>query len=215
MNIMGTSLNIIHCDEAMVVVIKPPELLSVPGRGPQKQDSVATRLRKLLPDIIEQPAVHRLDQQTSGLLVLARTTQAHRNLSRQFEQQQVLKRYIAVLEKPIRPFSGTIMLRFRLDPDNRPYQVFDPVNGKTSLTFWRKIYNTKDGSRIEFRPLTGRTHQLRLHAAHPRGLNAAIVGDRLYGSGRPQDTMLLHACYLSFLHPTENRLCDFFSKPDF
>jgi tRNA pseudouridine32 synthase/23S rRNA pseudouridine746 synthase len=212
---MDTGLNIIHCDAAMVVVIKPPELLSVPGRGPHNQDSVATRLRKLLPDIIDQPAVHRLDMQTSGLLVMARTAQAHQNLSRQFEQQQVLKRYIAVLEKPIKPISGTIMLRFRLDPENRPYQVFDPVSGKISMTGWHKISNIKGGSRIEFRPLTGRTHQLRLHAAHPRGLNAAIVGDRLYGSGRPQDTMLLHACYLCFLHPTEGRPCNFFSEPDF
>jgi tRNA pseudouridine32 synthase/23S rRNA pseudouridine746 synthase len=212
---MDTGLNIIHSDESMVVVIKPAELLSVPGRGPLNRDCVVTRLRKLLPDIIDQPAVHRLDMQTSGLLVLARTAQAHRYLSRQFEHQLVQKRYIAVLERQIKPVSGTIILPLRLDPNNRPYQVFDPINGKVSLTDWRKISDTEGRSRIEFRPLTGRTHQLRLHAAHPHGLNAAIAGDRLYGSGRSGDTMLLHACYLSFQHPADGRSCTFFSEPDF
>lgn len=212
---MAAGLNIIHVDEAIVVVDKPPDLLSVPGRGPKNQDCVVSRIRQQLPDMIDQPAVHRLDMQTSGLMVLARTAKAHRNLSRQFERRQVIKRYIAILEKQIEPASGTIDLPFRLDPDNRPMQIYDSVNGKRGVTVWRKLGGSFAGSRIEFTPLTGRTHQLRLHAAHPLGLGAAIRGDRLYGSGQPQDTMELHASYLSFSHPTEGRICEFFSAPAF
>ncbi|RPH38649.1 MAG: RluA family pseudouridine synthase, partial [Desulfobulbaceae bacterium] len=151
---------IVFQDSALVVVVKPGGLLAVPGRGIEKQDCVVARIRRMLPEMIEQPAVHRLDMHTSGLMVLAVTQQAHRQLSRQFEQRQVDKRYIALLEGIISLQEGEIRLPFRLDPDNRPYQVYDPLQGKMGITRWRHL-GTEDGrTRIEFTPLSGRTHQL-------------------------------------------------------
>lgn len=212
---MNDGLNIVCHDQDIVVVEKQSGLLSVPGRGPEKQDCVVNRALKHFPDIDIQPAVHRLDMQTSGLMVLAKNKRAHRFLSNLFQQGSVVKRYIAMVEEEIHATSGTIDLAFRLDPDNRPYQVYDPINGKRGITLWRKIGSHHSGTRVEFTPLTGRTHQLRLHAAHHLGLDAAIIGDALYGSGQDGDVMLLHATYLSFNHPANSRICEFFSSPSF
>ena len=195
-------LIIVHRDPAFVVVEKPGGLLAVPGRGEAKQDCVVVRIRRLLPEMIEQPAVHRLDMYTSGLMVLAITAEAHRNLSRQFEQRRVIKRYIALLEGIVTEETGEIRLPFRLDPDNRPYQIHDPLHGKMGITRWRRLTVDRGRTRIEFSPQTGRTHQLRLHAAHRLGLGVPIVGDRLYGHGREGDRMLLHASHLAFAHPS-------------
>ena len=192
---------IVFQDSALVVVVKPGGLLAVPGRGIEKQDCVVARIRRMLPEMIEQPAVHRLDMHTSGLMVLAVTQQAHRQLSRQFEQRQVDKRYIALLEGIISLQEGEIRLPFRLDPDNRPYQVYDPLQGKMGITRWRQLGAEEGRTRIEFTPLSGRTHQLRVHAAHPLGLGTPIVGDRLYGNGQEGEQMLLHASRLAFTHP--------------
>ena len=192
---------IVYRDTSLVVVVKPGGLLAVPGRGTEKQDCVVTRIRRILHEMIEQPAVHRLDMQTSGLMVLAVTRQAHSLLSRQFERRQVDKRYIALLEGNISQAEGEIHLPFRLDPDNRPYQVYDPLQGKMGITRWRRLGLEEGRTRIEFTPLTGRTHQLRVHSAHPLGLGTPIVGDRLYGNGQEGAQMLLHASRLAFTHP--------------
>ena len=212
---MSDPLEIVHQDSHFLVVNKPADLLAVPGRGPDKQDCVVSRARSFLPEMIEQPAVHRLDQQTSGLMILALTASAHQQISRQFENRQVVKRYIAIVDGAIEDEYGRITLPFRLDPDNRPHQIYDPVNGKEAITLWRKTARDNTTTRIIFTPLTGRTHQLRVHAAHPHGLNAPIVGDRLYGSGTESDTMLLHASYLSFNHPADGQIVEFHSAPPF
>ena len=212
---MNSDVQILYRDRSILVVNKTSDLLAVPGRGPDRQDCVVSRARSLFPEMIEQPAVHRLDQQTSGLMVLALHAEAHRLLSTQFQNRQVTKGYVAVVGKTIDQESGTITLPFRLDPDNRPYQIYDPVNGKEAITLWRKISTDQLGTRLAFTPLTGRTHQLRVHSAHPRGLDAPIVGDRLYGSGKEGETMLLHASYLSFNHPDDNRIVEFHSEVPF
>ncbi len=212
---MRTSLTIIHVDPEFVVVDKPAGLLSVPGRGPDKQDCVARRMLDLFPDCPEQPSVHRLDMDTSGLMVLARTVETHRVLSRQFAERRVHKKYQAVLNGVVKEEQGRIELSFRLDPANRPHQVYDPVRGKTGITRWRRV-SVEDGkTRVEFIPLTGRTHQLRLHAAHPMGLGCPIVGDRLYGSRKSEERMLLHAAFLQFFHPRTEEEVEFYSEVPF
>ena len=213
--VMSNTLDIVYQDPWFLVINKPADLLAVPGRGPGKKDCVVSRARVRFPELIEQPAVHRLDQQTSGLMVLALRASVHQNLSRQFQNRRVLKRYVAIVDGVITVESGRITLPFRLDPDNRPHQIYDPVNGKEAITLWRRISSDQHSTRIDFTPLTGRTHQLRVHSAHPLGLGAPIVGDRLYGTGKEDDVMLLHACYLSFNHPADDRLVEFHSEPPF
>ncbi|WP_035272872.1 RluA family pseudouridine synthase [Desulfogranum japonicum] len=208
-------LDIVWQDPEFVVVNKPGGLLAVPGRGADKQDCVTRRVQKLFPQCIEQPAVHRLDMATSGLMVVALTRQAHKELNRQFSQRMVIKRYVALLDGILAKPEGTITLAFRLDPENRPYQVFDPVQGKTGITHYRVIAQQNAQTRVEFFPQTGRTHQLRLHSSHVLGLGCPIVGDALYGTGRNGDSMLLHAAGLQFCHPcTQDTLC-FISSPAF
>jgi tRNA pseudouridine32 synthase/23S rRNA pseudouridine746 synthase len=216
---MNKELEIIFADQQLVVVNKPGGLLAVPGRGSDKQDCVTSRVKELFPRAIDQPAVHRLDMATSGLMVLALTTEAHRHLSCQFSQRQVDKVYIALLDGAVDAIQGEIELRFRLDPENRPFQVYDPVQGKSGLTRWQRLeVSTNDqGSqtRVQFIPLTGRTHQLRLHAAHSLGLGCPIIGDNLYGSGQMGDPMYLHATRLAFNHPGNNKKLEFYSAPPF
>ena len=208
-------ISIIYTDPEFLVVNKPGGLLSVPGRGPDKQDCVVNRVRTLYPDIIEQPAVHRLDMYTSGIMLIARTKTMHRLLSIQFAQRKVKKEYIAILDGIVTGTEGSIELAFRLDPENRPYQIYDPKHGKTGITRWKSIGMEHNQSRILFLPLTGRTHQLRLHSAHPLGLGIPIVGDALYGHGVEGDQMFLHASVLSFLHPKTGEHMEFISKPNF
>ena len=208
-------MEIIFQDEAIVVINKPGGLLAVPGRGPDKLDCAATRLRRLFPTMIAQPAVHRLDMYTSGLMVFAMTAQAHRLLSQAFARREVRKQYTAVVEGILEKEMGEIRLPFRLDPHNRPLQIYDPLYGKLGITLWRKIAVEGTNTRVAFIPLTGRTHQLRVHAAHPLGLAAPIIGDSLYGTGRDGDKMLLHADYLRFLHPSTDAQVSFFSEPPF
>ncbi|MCB2216413.1 RluA family pseudouridine synthase [Desulfofustis glycolicus] len=212
---MAVEPDIVFCDDQLVLIDKPAGLLAVPGRGPARQDCAVVRVRRRVPDLPKQPAVHRLDMATSGLMLLARTTAAHRELARQFEHRLVIKRYIAVLcNAPPAP-SGIIEMAFRLDPEDRPRQIFDPVNGRVGVTLWQTLGEEPLGTRVEFTPLTGRTHQLRVHAAHPRGLNAPIVGDSLYGSSRMEQRLLLHASYLLFYHPASSRPLEFHRPPPF
>lgn len=208
-------LTLLYQDRDLAVVDKPAGLLSVPGRGADKQDSVVSRIRQLIPWCIDQPAVHRLDMDTSGLMVLGLTGEAHRFLSRQFACRQVEKRYLALLEGLVFGESGEISLRFRLDPDNRPHQVFDPVRGKLGISRWRTLEVRGGRTLVEFVPLTGRTHQLRLHASHPLGLGCPIVGDRLYGSCRSGERLHLHAQDLRFLHPRSGELLNIHSPAAF
>lgn len=208
-------IEILHRDSHIVVVSKPGGLLAVPGRGPDKQDCVVNRLKNLIPDCIAQPAVHRLDMATSGLMVLALTTTAHAHLCRQFAERQVDKKYIALLDGLLKGQGGEIKLAFRLDPDNRPYQIYDPEQGKMGITRWRLIGHAEGMSRVEFTPVTGRTHQLRVHAAHELGLHCPIVGDPLYGRGLEGDSLMLHATQLAFYHPASGQRISFTSLPPF
>ncbi len=208
-------IDIIHADTSVIVVNKPGGLLSVPGRGPEKQDCLVRRLQQRYPEMIEQPSVHRLDMYTSGLMVVAITSLAHRHLSRQFEERKVAKEYTALLDGQIEENGGEIHLPFRVDLNNRPHQMYDPVHGKMGSTIWKRLGYENSYTRILFTPLTGRTHQLRLHAAHQLGLGCPIVGDSLYGSGNDGDQMCLHASYLAFTHPDSLELLNFTSQPPF
>ena len=203
------TLEFVHRDESCVVVNKPSGLLAVPGRGPEGADSVVSRLRAMIPECIEQPAAHRLDMDTSGLMLLGLTAVAQHNLTRQFEARTVQKRYLAWLEGVVAEDEGRIELAFRLDPDDRPRQIFDPEQGKLGITLWRKREIRDGRTLVEFTPQTGRTHQLRVHAAHRRGLVCPIVGDRLYGSGTAPGQLQLHATYLAFDHPEDGRRLSF------
>jgi len=208
-------LDIIYQDENIVVVNKPGGMLSIPGKGPKKQDCVTARLKKLFPNCINQPSVHRLDMATSGLLVLALDQKSHSNLSIQFQNREIGKEYIAVVEGIIEEKNGKIELPFRLDVDNRPLQIYDPFYGKIGITFWQNLGSNNNKTRIKFIPITGRTHQLRVHSSFKLGLNAPIVGDTLYGSGREGDQLKLCAVFLSFKHPVTNKKLKFTIEPDF
>lgn len=208
-------LDILHTDPDFVVVNKTSGMLAVPGRGPEKIDSVANRVRRMFPGCIEQPAVHRLDMDTSGLMVVALSADAHRNLSRQFHERLTQKKYIALLDGVLEQECGVIELPFRLDVDNRPIQIYDEIHGKMGVTHWRKLAIEGQRTRIEFTPITGRTHQLRLHAYHEKGLGIPIVGDPFYGRGKGPGQLKLHACELSFTHPMTEQGLTFSSSPDF
>ncbi len=198
---MHTALSIIYQDEWLIAVNKPSGLLSVPGRYRDRQDSVLSRLRNLLPEGMALTAVHRLDQETSGMLLLARDRLTHRQLSRQFQQRQIHKVYEAVVAGAVNTEEGVIELPLWGDPQNRPYQQVDWQQGKPSVTHFQVIAREGDYTRVEFTPLTGRTHQLRVHAAEARGLGVTILGDRLYGCSAVADRLHLHARELCFEHP--------------
>jgi tRNA pseudouridine32 synthase/23S rRNA pseudouridine746 synthase len=201
-------IEIIYQDEYLIAVNKPFGLLSVPGRGEDKQDCVVSRLQQRCDDV---RVVHRLDCHTSGVMLLARGADMQRRLSRLFHDRQIDKRYIAVVEGAVQPNEGVIDIPLRGDPDNRPVQVVDYVNGKPARTHWRLLRHL-DGvsgsptSRLVLYPVTGRTHQLRVHCM---ALGHPIVGDRLYNSaGDCARRMMLHADRLGLIHPVTNeRLC--------
>ncbi len=194
-------LQIVYQEQDFLVVEKESGVLSVPGRGADKQDSLSTRIREKYKHCIDQPAVHRLDMDTSGLMVYALTAKAHRSFSIQFQNRQVQKKYIAVVDGYVGEENGRIEMPFRLDIYDRPHQVYDPVHGKIGITLWCRIAFENGRTRLEFTPLTGRTHQLRVHAAHSLGLGCPILGDRLYGEAQSAKRLLLHASYLSVAHP--------------
>lgn len=214
-------LNILYRDQDIVVVNKQSGVLSVPGRGPEKQDCIVNRLKKLFPNCINQPSVHRLDMETSGLLVLALNENAHKNLNKQFEEKKVQKRYVALLDGKLpKKFAkhGQMELFFRVDLENRPHQIWDEIYGKNAITEWNvlgeEIYIAPNGSsrlctRILFIPHTGRTHQLRLAAADSHGFGVPIIGDTLYGKCEKGERLMLHSEYLSFLHPRTGKKIEF------
>jgi len=209
------TLPIIHSDSDFVVVVKPSGLLSVPGKGPKNQDCVTARIKALYPNCPDHPEVHRLDMDTSGLIVVALNKKSHRELSRQFHDRETKKRYIALLDGELQGDEGTIELPFRLDVDNRPRQIYDPVHGKIGITHWKTLSADPGKTRVEFTPITGRTHQLRVHAASEHGLGVPIIGDRLYGTGTAPGQLKLHACFLSFTHPRTGERMRFNSEPPF
>ena len=215
MNNSMLKIDIVYSDDYLVVVEKPSGLLSVPGRGPDMQNCVVNQLKELYPNCMEQPSVHRLDMDTSGLLVLALDKETQRKLSIKFQKREVKKSYIALLDGVVEDDQGSIELPFRLDTDNRPYQIYDEECGKMGLTHWKKVEVLSGITRISFVPITGRTHQLRLHSSHEKGLNLPIIGDRLYGTGTAPGQLKLHACYLSFTHPSTGLVLSFKSRPSF
>ena len=205
--IVTEDLAVVFEDAWVVVVDKPQGLLSIPGKDTSVTDSVLARLRARYPHATGPLLVHRLDLDTSGLLVAALDPRTHADLQRQFTRREVHKRYVAWVQGHVQGDQGTIDFPMRVDLDDRPRQIHDPVHGKSAVTRWQVLERRAGRTRVAFFPLTGRTHQLRVHAAHPLGLGAPIVGDRLYG--HPDDRLHLHAESLSFRHPETGQLVSF------
>ena len=207
--------------EDFAVVDKPAGLLSVPGRGADKSVCVESLARLTFPHADGPLIVHRLDMETSGLMVLALDREAHRALSRQFIHRKVGKSYIALLDGLVEGDEGAIDLPLIVDWPNRPRQIVDHQRGKPSRTLWRVIDrdDLHGRTRIEFRPMTGRTHQLRVHAATPRehgGLGCPILGDSLYGDSARAPRLMLHANHLAFWQPaSRSTWLKFTSDPPF
>lgn len=207
----GQIVKIVYEDEAIVVINKPAEFLSVPGK--QIFDSVFARMKKRYPDADGPLIVHRLDMSTSGLMLIAKTAEAHKHLQRQFIKRLINKRYTALLNGIISEEEGTIDLPLRVDLNDRPRQQVCYEHGKSARTLWKKVGIENGRTRIHFFPITGRTHQLRVHAAHPLGLNHSIIGDDLYG--QKADRLYLHAEQIAFTHPTTEETMTFEEAPDF
>ena len=209
-----TGLDILYQDDALLVVEKPSGLLSVPGRGADKQDSLTLRVQAEYPDVRN---VHRLDMETSGLMVMARGASVHRELSRLFQDRKVSKRYVAIVDGNLKENRGEINLPLITDWPNRPRQIVDHENGKPSRTGFTVVQrnHSENTTRIELRPETGRTHQLRVHT---RSIGHAILGDRLYAGASTRtkaDRLMLHASYLAFPHPLTMEPMHFASKAPF
>ncbi|HSV51234.1 MAG TPA: RluA family pseudouridine synthase [Burkholderiaceae bacterium] len=211
------ALPLVHADDAVVVLNKPAGLLAVPGRGPDKQDCLSDRVQQHYPDAL---VVHRLDMATSGLMVMARGAQAQRDLSRAFEKREVHKRYIAVVQGVLQPCAGTwglIDLPIIVDWPRRPLRIIDAERGKPSTTRWRVLATDEEANttRLELEPVTGRSHQLRVHL---QALGHPILGDALYAEADVQaraDRLLLHACALNFAHPMTGSALAFASAAPF
>jgi tRNA pseudouridine32 synthase/23S rRNA pseudouridine746 synthase len=193
----GKDLPIVFEDDHLLVVNKPHEFLSVPGRN--IEDSVWLRIKQQYPDATGPLIVHRLDMSTSGLLLLTKTKDTHKLLQHQFFKRSVKKRYVALLAGEVAADEGIIDLPLRGDLEDRPRQIVCHEHGKTSRTHWKVVGRKNGKTRVHLWPVTGRTHQLRVHCAHPHGLNAAIVGDDLYG--QPAARLHLHAEWIAFVHP--------------
>lgn len=207
-------LDYLYDDEALVVIVKPSGLQSVPGRT--AAPSVLSMLQARYPEAEALMPVHRLDMDTSGVMVVAKTREVYTALQRQFASRSVTKRYVAIVSPiPTLPPEGTISLPLRPDPMDRPRQVVDHEHGKSAVTHYRIIERDEEANctRLQLHPLTGRTHQLRVHCAHPLGMNAPIVGDPLYG--QPANRLLLHAESLTFTHPLTHKTMTFESRAEF
>lgn len=207
----GSDLDIVFRDEHVVVVNKPAGLLSVPGKS--ITDSVYTRIKALCPDATGSLIIHRLDMATSGLLMLALNERAHKHLQQQFINKEISKRYVATIDGLVTQESGEICLPLRGDFDDRPRQMVCHEYGKHAETHWQLIEKTANSSKLFLYPITGRTHQLRMHCAHPDGLNMPIIGDSLYGN--LANRLHLHAQRLSFTHPITKEKLTFEVATDF
>lgn len=206
-----TPLPILYEDEWLVVVCKPAGMLSVPGKN--GLDSVSERLHRLYPEATGPLIVHRLDMATSGLLLAAKTKEIHQHLQAQFETRSIKKRYTAILEGIPSKEEGEICLPLCPNLLNRPLQSVDFEHGKPAVTRYQVIKSLGNRTWVSFYPLTGRTHQLRVHAAHPQGLGCPIVGDELYG--QKADRLYLHAAELTFIHPVNGKTIHIGQEADF
>ena len=215
----GAAFELLHADADLLVLNKPSGLLSVPGRGPDKQDCLSARVQRSYPDAL---IVHRLDMDTSGVLVMARGLAAQRTLNQAFAARVVHKRYQALVEgiDLLDRAEGewrVIDLPIALDWPNRPLHIVDPINGKPSVSHWRVLHTDAELniSRLELEPFTGRTHQLRVHLS---AIGHPILGDSLYAGATARaraSRLLLHACELSVPHPTSGLAMLFVSPPPF
>lgn len=212
-------LDVVFADDHLAVINKPAGLLSVPGKGEANQDCVVARVQQLFPRATGPLVVHRLDMDTSGLLVVALNAQAQRLLSAQFERRSVEKDYLALVEGDVHADAGEVCLPIRLDPANRPVQVVDFVHGRPALTRYQVLSRETDRTRLRLVPITGRTHQLRVHCAAPQslgGLGCPIQGDVLYGDGRASaPRLLLHAQTLRLHHPETHQSLSWTSQAPF
>ena len=204
-------LDIIYDDQWLTVVNKPSGMLTVPGKA--LEDSLLTRYQAAHPEATGPIVVHRLDQETSGLVLFAKDKASHKALQQQFENHTISKRYIALLDGVVQQDEGVIDLPIRPDVDDRPRQRVDHEHGKPAVTRYRVLERRGQVTRIELEPLTGRTHQLRVHASHPLGLNCPIVGDRLYGTASSR--LMLHAQSITFTHPATGRELSVEAPPEF
>ncbi|AGH81925.1 pseudouridine synthase [Psychromonas sp. CNPT3] len=200
-------LDILYQDDDIVVLNKPAGLLSVPGREIKHRDSLALRILRVWPNAC---VVHRLDLATSGLIVLAMRKSAQSHIGRQFQQKVIAKTYFARVEGYIKEDAGLVDLPIRCDWENRPRQIVDFEQGKSSQTQWKVVSRENDSTLVELTPLTGRTHQLRVHMqqiGHP------ILGDDFYGSELAKklstQRLALHAAKISLIHPTTEERISF------
>jgi len=204
-------LDILFEDDSILVLVKPSGVLSQPGKD--TDGSIATQLRSYCVNYTGPMLVHRLDMDTSGLMVFAKTKAAHLSLQQQFERRLIRKRYCAVLETELEALGGRVNLPLKLDYPNRPRQVVCFQSGKLSSTVWTKMPNSPQ--RVWFYPLSGRTHQLRVVASSVEGLCSPILGDRLYGDETSAHRLMLHADRLGFSHPVTNKHLEFVSAVPF
>ena len=194
---------ILYADDALLVVVKPEGLLSVPGKGPDKADCLIARLQAAYPRVL---LIHRLDTDTSGVMVFARTARAQVNLSGQFERRETGKHYVARVAGVVAQDSGTVDLPLTVDWPNRPRQHVNHATGRPAITDWQVIARGPDETRMRLIPHTGRTHQLRVHMAE---IGHPILGDPLYAPASDHPRLMLHAERLAFRHPVSGDPVDF------
>lgn len=193
------SIRILYEDEWLAVIDKPSGLLSAPGKI--NADSVLKQAKELFHSATMPMIVHRLDMATSGLMIIAKDEATYKAIQSQFIHRQIKKTYIALLDGDVNVPEGIIDLPMCLDPHERPLQMVDYEYGKDAVTKYKVLSINNGYTLIEFHPVTGRTHQLRVHSAHPDGLNAPIVGDTLYGKSKSASRLMLHAHKITFRHP--------------
>ena len=204
-------LNIVYEDQWLLIINKPAGMLSVPGK--ERQTSIYDLVRKAYPEAEGPMIVHRLDMATSGLLIIAKDKKTHQHLQAQFKNRSIRKKYIALLDGIVPEDEGTIELPLCPNPLDRPRQMVDTQYGKPAITYYQVLERTDKYTRIAFYPHTGRTHQLRVHAAHPSGLHCPIIGDELYG--KKDKRLYLHAESIEFTHPVNGQSMCITEKADF
>lgn len=204
-------LNIVYEDQWLLIINKPAGMLSVPGK--ERQTSIYDLAREAYPEADGPMIVHRLDMATSGLLIIAKDKKTHQHLQAQFKNRSIQKKYIALLDGIVPEDEGTIELSLCPNPLDRPRQMVDTQYGKPAITYYQVLERTDKYTRIAFYPHTGRTHQLRVHAAHPSGLHCSIIGDELYG--KKDKRLYLHAESIEFTHPVNGQSMCITKKADF
>lgn len=204
-------LNIVYEDQWLLIINKPAGMLSVPGK--ERQTSIYDLAREAYPEAEGPMIVHRLDMATSGLLIIAKDKKTHQHLQAQFKNRSIRKKYIALLDGIVPEDEGTIELSLCPNPLDRPRQMVDTQYGKPAITYYQVLERTDKYTRIALYPHTGRTHQLRVHAAHPSGLHCPIIGDELYG--KKDKRLYLHAESIEFTHPVNGQSMCITEKADF